>query len=489
MEEERLLSTADYPEIELSSARKDQSAPFTIPTDYNHEQLKTQHQQLQNEYLSTNSSSSASSSSFSDEEIENGPLSKTKGGGHGHEYPPGTATSSQVAVNIFISFVGAGMLGMPYAFSRSGWLLGLLALSATSIANVYCMLLLVKTRRKLEDSEGHTDLFGYGDVGRVVAGNWGESLVNGCLVLSQVGFGTAYLIFVAENLHNIAKIERLWTCIACVPILAILVQITDMKKLSPVSLFADVVNITGLCAVLYEDYQVSVNNSEHGRGDEDLTAINYSSFLYVTGVAIYSLEGVGLVLPLESSHVCRDEFPSVMKKTIFGITSLMIVFGCSGYYAFGSLTESPITLNLGGEWATVVKLCLCVGLYLTFPMMMFPVNEVLEDFFLSEKMPKPNRVFRTCVVIASATIAYAVPNFGQFLSLVGSSICTLLAFILPCYFHLMAFGRQGLSYWEILLDYFLIGFGVLFGVLGTYESFSAIMQHTGGDGDESSGGS
>jgi len=481
MEVERLLSTDDYPEIELSSpTRKAQSAPLTISSDDYH---KNQHQQLQNEYLSNNSSSSAS---YSDEEFEISPSpSKTKGGGHGHEYPPGTATSSQVAVNIFISFVGAGMLGMPYAFSKSGWLLGILALSATSIANVYCMLLLVKTRRKLEDSDGHTDLFGHGDVGRVVAGYWGESLVNGCLVLSQVGFGTAYLIFVAENLHNIAKIERLWTCIACVPILAILVQITDMKKLSPVSLFADVVNITGLCAVLFEDYQVSVANPQ---GDEDLTAINYSSFLYVTGVAIYSLEGVGLVLPLESSHVCRDEFPSVMKKTIFGITSLMIVFGCSGYYAFGSITESPITLNLGGEWATVVKLCLCVGLYLTFPMMMFPVNEVLENFFLSDKMPKPNRAFRTCVVIASATIAYAVPNFGLFLSLVGSSICTLLAFILPCYFHLLAFGRRGLKYWEIFLDYFLIGFGVLFGILGTYESFSAIMKHNGGDEDESLGG-
>ena len=31
----------------------------------------------------------------------------------------GTATPAQMVVNIFISFVGAGLLGLPYAFSRS----------------------------------------------------------------------------------------------------------------------------------------------------------------------------------------------------------------------------------------------------------------------------------------------------------------------------------------------------------------------------------
>jgi len=40
-------------------------------------------------------------------------------------------------VNIFISFVGAGLLGLPYAFQRSGWLLGVICLAAVSTGNVY----------------------------------------------------------------------------------------------------------------------------------------------------------------------------------------------------------------------------------------------------------------------------------------------------------------------------------------------------------------
>jgi proton-coupled amino acid transporter len=61
------------------------------------------------------------------------------------------------------------------------------------------------------------------------------------------------------------------------------------------------------------------------------------------------------------------------------------------------------------------------------------------------------------------------------LSLVGASICTILGLILPCYFHLQAFERSELKWWELMLDWFLIGFGVAFGILGTYQSFVNLL--------------
>lgn len=70
--------------------------------------------------------------------------------------------------------------------------------------------------------------------------------------------------------------------------------------------------------------------------------------------------------------------------------------------------------------------------------------------------------------------------YKKFLSLVGASICVILGFILPSYFHLQAFERSELRFWEIMLDYFLFGFGVLFGILGTYQSFVNLMTGEGG---------
>jgi proton-coupled amino acid transporter len=386
---------------------------------------------------------------------------------HGGEFGVGNSSALQVAVNIFISFVGSGMLGMPFAFQKSGWLLGVVTLGFMSTLNVYAMLLLVKTRKFLESS-GHTGMHGYGDVGRIIAGRRGENFVNICLVISQVGFATAYIIFIAANLNNIYGIHRAYVCFGCVPVLAILVQIQDMSYLSPFSFIADISNITGLVAVMLQDY--SAYQSYH----ESVITHNFSNVLYVASVSLYSLEGVGLVLPLESSCTDRNWFPSLLRNTIFGITSLMAVFGCFGYFAFGSNTLAPITLNLDGAWATIVKIALCLALYLTFPIMLFPVNEVMEDFVLSQAS-RPNRTFRTSVVFLSALIAYAIPDFGKFLSLVGASICSILGLILPGYFHMTAVGKE-LTFWQMLLDWFLIAFGVIFGIVGTLDAFVSLLK-------------
>ena len=389
------------------------------------------------------------------------------GGGHGEFGEPGTATQMQVAVNIFISFVGSGMLGMPYAFSQSGWLLGTFALITISALNLYAMLLLVRTRKKLE-RDGYENIEGYGDVGRILAGERGETFVNVCLMISQLGFATAYIIFIAANVNDTFQIDRAWICFGCVPILACLVQLQDMKHLSPFSLVADVANLAGLTAVMCQDWKAYESYHEH------VLTHNFNKLLYVSAVALYSLEGVGMILPLESSCKDRAAFPSLLSKTVSAITMLMAIFGCFGYFAFGSETEAPVTLNLEGSVATIVKLALCVGLYLTFPIMMFPVNEVMEDIFLG-KGSRRNKAFRACVVTVSATIAWLIPDFGKFLGLVGASICTILGFILPCFFHLRAFEDSEMNAWEKKFNWFLMAFGVAFGILGTYTSFMDLV--------------
>ncbi len=107
--------------------------------------------------------------------------------------------------------------------------------------------------------------------------------------------------------------------------------------------------------------------------------------------------------------------------------------------------------------------------------MMFPVSDVLEQLFLADvhKPPKtyyPSRVLRLCIVLITATVAYTTPNFGHFLELVGSSICTLLGFILPCIFHIQVFGRAESRIWELILHVCIIIIGIYFGFVGTVDA-------------------
>jgi proton-coupled amino acid transporter len=134
-----------------------------------------------------------------------------------------------------------------------------------------------------------------------------------------------------------------------------------------------------------------------------------------------------------------------------------------------------VTLNLDGMTANIVKIALCLGLYLTYPIMMFPINQVMEHLFLGHSSPDPHRLFRSSVVLLSALVAFVIPDFGKFLSLIGASICSVLGFILPGYFHLMTFARNELYFWQWAMDYFLIVFGVLFAIVGTSSSIGNLM--------------
>ena len=63
---------------------------------------------------------------------------------------PPLSSNLKTFANIFISIVGAGVLGLPYSFKRTGWLMGLLMLFAVAFLTYHCMMLLVLTRRKLD---------------------------------------------------------------------------------------------------------------------------------------------------------------------------------------------------------------------------------------------------------------------------------------------------------------------------------------------------
>ena len=63
---------------------------------------------------------------------------------------PGGAGAGKSVGNIVISFVGAGMLSLPFAFQQIGVLLGSVAFTLVAALCVWCMLLLIDAKYMLE---------------------------------------------------------------------------------------------------------------------------------------------------------------------------------------------------------------------------------------------------------------------------------------------------------------------------------------------------
>jgi proton-coupled amino acid transporter len=221
---------------------------------------------------------------------------------------PPLSSQFKTCANIFISIVGAGVLGLPYTFKTTGYATGLIMLFVVAFLTYHCMLLLVNTRRKLESIMGFSKIKSFGDLGFTICGPFGRFSVDAMIVLSQAGFCVSYLIFIASTLSFLVagnstgesvpvflgltpKVLFLW---GCFPFQLGLNSIKTLTHLAPLSIFADAVDITAKSVVMVEDvfeFMQNIPNLEAFKG--------FSVFFYGIGVAVYAFEGIGMVLPLE----------------------------------------------------------------------------------------------------------------------------------------------------------------------------------------------
>ena len=154
-------------------------------------------------------------------------------------------------MNTFLSFVGAGILGLPFAFSRTGMFAAGFVLVMVAVLSCRCTLQLIHCKHS-PLLRGAT-IESYGDLGFHAYGRFGAIAVDVALVISQCAFCCAYLIFIGTNLHSVfPSVSDYAAVLLLCPFLAGLATIRYLKQLAPFSLIADVANIGGILLVLYQ---------------------------------------------------------------------------------------------------------------------------------------------------------------------------------------------------------------------------------------------
>ncbi|XP_047070056.1 amino acid transporter AVT3B-like [Lolium rigidum] len=379
--------------------------------------------------------------------------------------------------NVFIAVVGSGVLGLPYTFSRTGWAAGSILLLAVAALTYHCMMLLVASRRRLADE--HPKIASFGDLGAAVYGAAGRHTVDAMLVLSQASFCIGYLLFIANTLAHLypiggsssassplltAKALFIW---AMLPFQLGLNSIKTLTLLAPLSIFADVVDLGAMGVVLGQDTATWLAEKP-----PVFAFGGPAEVLYGLGVAVYAFEGIGMVLPLEAEAADKRKFGGTLGLSMAFIAIMYGLFGAMGYLAFGASTRDIITTNLGAGWLSVtVQLGLCINLFFTMPVMMNPVYEVAERLLHGKRYAW---WLRWILVVFVGLMAMLVPNFADFLSLVGSSVCVLLGFVLPAAFHLKVMGAD-IGWPGLVSDVAIIGVGLALSLSGTWTSLAQMI--------------
>ncbi|KAI8339776.1 transmembrane amino acid transporter protein-domain-containing protein [Choanephora cucurbitarum] len=391
-----------------------------------------------------------------DDDDENSPLIKAR-----RNAVQGTATPAKAVFLLLKSFVGTGVMFLPKAFYNGGLLFSTSLLTFIALVSLYTFLLLVETRNKIPVS--------FGDIGGILFGSKMRFSVLLAITFSQIGFVCAYMVFVAQNVQ--ALIESVSQCEVRVPLsylilgqIAIFVplaMIRKIQKLSAFALIADLFILVGLVYLYYYDFFIL---STTGVADVEWV-LNYKSFPMFIGTAVFTYEGVGLVIPITESMAEPEKFPKVLSGTMIFITAIFLSVGFISYLAFGSEVQTVILLNMPGTtMVNTVQGLYALAICLSIPLQLFPAIRIVENglFTRSGKhnaMVKwQKNLFRFVSVLICATIAIAgSSDLDKFVSLVGSLCCVPLCFFFPPLFHLKAIAK---TWRQKTIDIAIIVFGI-----------------------------
>lgn len=158
-----------------------------------------------------------------------------------------------------------------------------------------------------------------------------------------------YIVFVGKNVKQVvdhysdSDLSIRIYMLMLLPFLIIMNMIRKLKFLSPFSMLANVLIAVGVSITYYYIMQ-------------DLPAMNtrpmFASFGQLPlffGTAIFALEGIGVVMPLENNMKTPQHFTGCPGVLNLGMSIVVAMYACTGflgYWKYGDQTEGSITLNL-----------------------------------------------------------------------------------------------------------------------------------------------
>ncbi|KAK9239120.1 transmembrane amino acid transporter protein-domain-containing protein [Lipomyces kononenkoae] len=368
--------------------------------------------------------------------------SVTGAGGRHHGQIVQDTSATKAVLLLLKGFVGTGVLFLPKAYYNGGMLFSSAVLFFVAVLTYYCFVLLIDSRMRVQAS--------FGDMGGILYGKKLRLLILTSIVLSQIGFAAAYAVFTSENLQ--AFILAVTDCRVFVPVRYLiflqmiifipLSMVRNISKLSISALVADFFILLGLAYVYFWDGRVLI---EHGVAN--VAAFNSKDWTLFIGTAIFTFEGIGLVIPIHESMKKPNQFYSAIGLVMAIITFVYIGMGVMSYAAYGSNVETVVILNMPQDNRLVnsVQFIYAMAILLSTPLQLFPAIRIMENaWFIKSGKHDPfakwqKNIFRMAVVLVTAFVAWGgADDLDKFVALIGSLACIPLTYIYPPLLHYRA---------------------------------------------------
>ena len=352
-----------------------------------------------------------------------------------------TASTSKTFFTLLKAFIGTGIMFLPRAFRNGGILFSSVTLVVVSCITMLAFHLLLICKKKYGG--------GYGEIGQAIAGDRMRSLIMFSITLSQLGFVCAGIVFVAENLTSFLKamcngpspLSTMTLVLLQVLVLIPLSFVRNIAKLGPAALIADVFILVGVTYIYWYDISYLVTEGL----EPSVKLFNPEAYTLTVGSAIFTFEGIGLILPIESSMAKPERFEPLLGTVMFIITILFTSVGALCYATFGEATSIEIITNYpqDSRFVNAVQFIYSLAVLVGNPVQLFPALRIMEGNLFGAHSGKRSvrtkwtkNVFRGLVVAMCGCIAIlGAGNLDRFVALIGSFACVPLVYIYPAYLH------------------------------------------------------
>jgi len=402
------------------------------------------------------------------------------------------SSNLQASFTLFKTFLGTGILALPFAYKTAGLGLALLIVIIVGILTTHCFFLLLNAA---EDKSG-TSKVSLQKLALEIIGDKGKHAVQISMMIMQLGCCVGILIFTRSFSNHVLctfQVEKLcnntpFSLFISLALTVPLAMINNMHYFYIPSLAANFFIIIGLTAQMYYNSTVLQENpglkSTFGT---HLKEFNFTELPLFFGLATYAFEGVGVLFSIKNTMEKPQDFKPILKTQMVVLTIIYIVFPTVCLVAIGDRLQDIVFFSLPTDdpLYLLIQIMYAMSALFTYPIQLFPALRIIENSkFMRAKLfnergrtknKKLRYGLRLAIIGLIFLVAYSANSFHLFLNLMGSCVFTFIGFIMPIWmYHVQFKGRIGLK--MRVLNYVILVVTSVFGVVGVIASFKKMLE-------------
>jgi len=346
-----------------------------------------------------------------------------------NEHParqPGSLSTRSACWTVLSVYVGLGLLSKPYAVYEGGWISIVFCGIFSYVANISGKML-VDCFETPQCKSSKT----YADVVDKVLGFWGAVLLICVAAFEFLAATCISLLFIWANLEELMpSVNKLFLIFISTALALPTVWIVNLGEASWLSLL-------GCVSVLLIIFTLVFVRIYYGE-QEDIDFKNFvgPNVSLSMGIFMLSLAGHAALPQVYREMSKPDDFNNMLNFCFFIMFMMYSITGILGYVIYGSMSNIIISTNMikhpGGVLPKITAGIIIAKNYVTLNPMMAVLCNSLEIVVGIEEKRTKQRIFRTCMFLLCALLAYLAADQLPFLESIIGAFCTMMtSFIMP----------------------------------------------------------